>query len=120
MLEQTAKPQPKPLKLVAWECSEFAVQCSLVDALRKFAAPDRLWLHIGNGERRDAITGSRLKRRCCPNQRVIRTVVGLNAERVRQCEATYWVCAAYQKAIAMIMPASTAIAFSNLIRASQS
>ncbi len=55
-------PQPKPLKLVAWECSEFEIQVSLVDALRKFAAPDCLWLHIGNGERRDVITGSRLKR----------------------------------------------------------
>ena len=62
MLDQTTKPRPKPLKLVAWECSEFAVQCSLVDALRKFARPDCLWLHIGNGERRDVITGSRLKR----------------------------------------------------------
>ncbi len=58
----TANLQPKPLKLVAWECSEFEIQVSLVDALRKFARPDVLWLHIGNGERRDVITGSRLKR----------------------------------------------------------
>jgi hypothetical protein len=62
MLDQIDKPRPKPLKLTQWECSEFAVQSSLVDALRNFAAPDCLWLHIGNGERRDVITGSRLKR----------------------------------------------------------
>ncbi len=62
MLEQIAKPRTKPFRLTQWECSEFAVQCSLVDALRKFARPDVLWLHIGNGERRDVITGSRLKR----------------------------------------------------------
>jgi hypothetical protein len=88
-LDQIAKPRPRPFRLVAFEPSEFDLQCNLVEVLRKFAAADCLWLHIGNGERRDAITGSRLKRRCCPNQRVIRTVVGLNAERVRQSEATY-------------------------------
>jgi hypothetical protein len=62
MLDQTAKPRARPFRLTQWECSEFEIQVSLVDALRKFAAPDCLWLHIGNGERRDVITGSRLKR----------------------------------------------------------
>jgi hypothetical protein len=63
MLDRTkTPPRPKPPKLIAWEQSEFAVQCSLVDALRKFAAADCLWLHIGNGEARDVITGAKLKR----------------------------------------------------------
>ena len=63
MLDRTKTlPRPKPPKLIAWEQSEFAVQCSLVDALRKFAAADCLWLHIGNGEARDVITGAKLKR----------------------------------------------------------
>jgi hypothetical protein len=62
MLEQIARPHAKPFRLTQWECSEFAIQVSLVEALRKFARPDCLWLHIGNGERRDVITGSRLKR----------------------------------------------------------
>jgi hypothetical protein len=56
------RPRPRPFTLTAWECSEFEIQCSLVDALHKFAAPDCLWLHIGNGEKRDVVTGSRLKR----------------------------------------------------------
>jgi hypothetical protein len=62
VLEQIAKPRPRPFRFTQWECSEFEIQVSLVDALRKFARTDVLWLHIGNGERRDVITGSRLKR----------------------------------------------------------
>jgi hypothetical protein len=51
-----------PFRLVQWEVSEFEIQCSLVDCLNKFAAPNCLRLHIGNGEWRDVITGARLKR----------------------------------------------------------
>ena len=57
---RTAK--ARAFRLEQWECSETEIHVSLVDALRKFSAPDCLWLHIGNGERRDAITGAKLKR----------------------------------------------------------
>ena len=48
----------RPFRLVAWEPSEFEIHVSLVEALHKFAMSDCLWLHIGNGERRDVITGA--------------------------------------------------------------
>jgi VRR-NUC domain len=62
MLQPHHKPRAKPFRLVALEPGEFEFHVSLVDALRKFAAPDCLWLHIGNGERREVVTGARLKR----------------------------------------------------------
>ena len=94
MLDQTAKPRARPFRLTQWECSEFEIQVSLVDALRKFAAPDCLWLHIGNGERRDVITGSRLKR------------MGLRPGAADQLKLRPWTPSPYheiQKRIGMIL-----------------
>jgi hypothetical protein len=55
------RPRPKPFRLTAWECSEFAIHVSVVDAVRKFAWPDCLWFHVPNGEVREARTGAKLK-----------------------------------------------------------
>ena len=41
---------------------EFATQCAVADVLRRWAKPTWVWSHIGHGERRDAVTGARLKR----------------------------------------------------------
>ena len=38
------------------------MQATVVDHLRLRAKPDVLWLHVPNGERRDKITGAKLKR----------------------------------------------------------
>lgn len=40
---------------------EFQLHCVVADYFRK-AWPRLLWFHVGNGEKRNAITGSRLKR----------------------------------------------------------
>jgi hypothetical protein len=45
---------PKPL--------EFAVHCALADMLRRWATPNWIWTHVPLGERRDSVTGARLKR----------------------------------------------------------
>jgi VRR-NUC domain len=41
---------------------EAAIHAAVCDHLRLRAKPDVLWLHVPNGERRDAITGAKLKR----------------------------------------------------------
>jgi hypothetical protein len=41
---------------------EFAVQCMLADTLQRWAKPGWRWTHLPMGERRDPITGARLKR----------------------------------------------------------
>jgi hypothetical protein len=41
---------------------EFATQCALADTLRKWATPNWVWTHIPLGEKRDDVTGGRLKR----------------------------------------------------------
>jgi VRR-NUC domain len=41
---------------------ESAIHRAVVDHLRLRAKPDVLWLHCPNGERRDPITGAKLKR----------------------------------------------------------
>jgi VRR-NUC domain len=41
---------------------EFEVHCALADTLRRWAMPNWLWTHLPFGERREAITGARLKR----------------------------------------------------------
>jgi hypothetical protein len=41
---------------------ETQIHCAICDHLRLRAKPDVLWLHVPNGERRDAITGAKLKR----------------------------------------------------------
>jgi VRR-NUC domain-containing protein len=40
---------------------EAQIQRALVEHLRLRAKPDVLWLHVPNGEKRDKITGARLK-----------------------------------------------------------
>src|SRR6516165_10331839 len=42
--------------------SENQVHTAVVGHLRLRAKPDVLWLHVPNGERRDKITGAKLKR----------------------------------------------------------
>jgi VRR-NUC domain-containing protein len=42
--------------------SEAQVHNAVVAHLRARAKPEVLWLHVPNGERRDAITGAKLKR----------------------------------------------------------
>jgi hypothetical protein len=42
--------------------SEAEVHNAVVAHLRARAKPEVLWLHVPNGERRDAITGAKLKR----------------------------------------------------------
>jgi hypothetical protein len=41
---------------------EFNVQCKIADDLRRWATPNWIWTHFPAGERRDPITGARLKR----------------------------------------------------------
>lgn len=41
---------------------EAAIHAAVCDHLRLRAKPDVLWLHCPNGERRDRITGAKLKR----------------------------------------------------------
>jgi hypothetical protein len=41
---------------------EFALQCMVADSLRKWASDGWLWFHYPSGEKRNAITGARLKR----------------------------------------------------------
>jgi len=41
---------------------EFAVHCMVADTLRRWATPGWIWTHLPMGERRDAVTGARLKR----------------------------------------------------------
>src|SRR5262249_24659680 len=41
---------------------EAAIHAAVCDHLRLRAKPDVLWLHVPNGERRDKITGAKLKR----------------------------------------------------------
>jgi hypothetical protein len=41
---------------------EGQIHRALCDHLRLRAKPDVLWLHVPNGERRDAVTGAKLKR----------------------------------------------------------
>ena len=41
---------------------EAAIQRAVIEHLRLRAKPDVLWLHVPNGERRDKITGAKLKR----------------------------------------------------------
>jgi hypothetical protein len=41
---------------------EFAVQCALADTLRRWADPRWWWSHLPSGEKRDVVTGARLKR----------------------------------------------------------
>jgi VRR-NUC domain-containing protein len=41
---------------------EAQIHRALVEHLRLRAKPDVLWLHVPNGERRDKITGAKLKR----------------------------------------------------------
>jgi hypothetical protein len=41
---------------------EAQIQRAVCDHLRLRAKPDVLWLHVPNGERRDKITGAKLKR----------------------------------------------------------
>ena len=62
MLDQARRRDRPPFRLRAFEPSEFETHISIVDALRKFEAPDCLWLHIGNGEARTVQAGRRLKR----------------------------------------------------------
>jgi hypothetical protein len=42
--------------------AEFRVHCMVADALRDWAVPGWMWTHLPMGERRDAVTGARLKR----------------------------------------------------------
>jgi len=42
--------------------TEAQLQRAICDHLRLRAKPDVLWLHVPNGERRDKITGAKLKR----------------------------------------------------------
>lgn len=42
--------------------SEAQIHAAVVAHLRLRAKPDVLWLHVPNGERRDKITGAKLKR----------------------------------------------------------
>ena len=41
---------------------ELGLQCVLADVLRRWAMPGWVWTHLPMGERRDALTGARLKR----------------------------------------------------------
>src|SRR5258707_4612835 len=41
---------------------EFALHCMVADTVRRWIRPGWIWTHIANGEKRDAITGARLKR----------------------------------------------------------
>jgi hypothetical protein len=41
---------------------EAAIHAAVCEHLRLRAKPDVLWLHVPNGERRDKITGAKLKR----------------------------------------------------------
>lgn len=41
---------------------EFRTQCAVADVLRRWAAPNWAWTHIGHGEQRSPVTGARLKR----------------------------------------------------------
>lgn len=41
---------------------EFPVHCMVADTLKRWASPGWVWTHLPMGERRDAITGARLKR----------------------------------------------------------
>jgi hypothetical protein len=41
---------------------EFATHCMLADTLRRWAMPNWVWTHLPFGERRDEVTGARLKR----------------------------------------------------------
>lgn len=42
--------------------TEAQIHNAVVDMLTRFAVPGCMWLHIPNGERRDAVTGAKLKR----------------------------------------------------------
>lgn len=42
--------------------SEFELQCKVADDLRRWATPNWAWTHFPAGERRDDVTGARLKR----------------------------------------------------------
>lgn len=42
--------------------TEHQIHTAVVEILQRAATPSCLWMHIPNGERRDAITGARLKR----------------------------------------------------------
>jgi hypothetical protein len=41
---------------------EFRVHCMVADALKQWAVRGWMWTHLPMGERRDAVTGARLKR----------------------------------------------------------
>jgi hypothetical protein len=51
---QRGRALPKPL--------EFEVHCMVADTLRRWASPNWVFTHLPMGERRDTITGARLKR----------------------------------------------------------
>lgn len=52
----------RPFRLKACAPDEEAIHLDLVEALRNWAKPNCLWFHCPNGERRDVITGAKLKR----------------------------------------------------------
>jgi hypothetical protein len=41
---------------------EFQMHCAVADTLKRWASPNWIWTHLPFGERRDTITGARLKR----------------------------------------------------------
>jgi hypothetical protein len=41
---------------------EFELHCLVADTLRRWATPNWIWTHFPAGERRDDVTGARLKR----------------------------------------------------------
>ena len=55
-------PAPKAIMTRRRARPEAAIQRAVVEHLRLRAKPDVLWLHVPNGERRDKITGAKLKR----------------------------------------------------------
>jgi hypothetical protein len=60
MLAEGRRPRPRKAPLA--RPKECALQCAVADLLRRHAMPEWRWTHFPAGERRDIITGARLKR----------------------------------------------------------
>jgi hypothetical protein len=60
MLAEGRKPRPRKAPITAEK--EITLQCEVAGVLRAHALPDWRWSHFPAEERRDVITGARLKR----------------------------------------------------------
>jgi hypothetical protein len=62
LLELAEGRKPRARKAPVAQPRESLLQCAVADLLQRHALPDWKWTHFPAGERRDIITGARLKR----------------------------------------------------------